>query len=272
MGAKRIMKENLSGILVILFCSISLLSCSDDERLYFTQDEIIQGDISTGKQIEIKNITVYTSMSGHMYIQGGSGKISATSSDENIATVTTHKDTYQELIIKGVNTGIATITVTDEKGNAATLPVSVEDVETLWTTIATYKKTSLIEDECIITGVSDTEAASIQSDVLYRKSKESIFLFKGRTLPPSTRIKLEVYTVDSEKLYQLTGYATQEGFDLSNNDDENRKTYYFSFTSDEQGSWMVEDISNDYRTQYPNVQVKLRMAVQIHLLSTFKFF
>ncbi len=77
-------------LMAIVFVALLMMGCSDDEKgMYFTKDEIVQGDINTGKQVGIKDntIDVYTTEQGYVNVQGAVGKISATSVDENVAFI-----------------------------------------------------------------------------------------------------------------------------------------------------------------------------------------
>ena len=61
----------LWGLWLLLF-TLGAVACSDD-GIYFTQDEIVEGDIMTGKQVRLvdNTLVVYTGMSGSVNIQGG---------------------------------------------------------------------------------------------------------------------------------------------------------------------------------------------------------
>lgn len=258
----------------MLLALVCFSGCSDsDEGIYFTQDEVVQGDILTGKQVNIGNsLTVYTGMGNEVYVQGGSGNLSAVSADEQVATVEVIQglfddSKYPRLRIMGVSVGNAAVTVTDERGNTATLQVKVEDSETLWSSY-TYQKTSLIEDVCRVTGVSDEAAGAIRSDILTRKNKEFRFVFKVRSISAGlpSMSKLSVRDAEGNQLYELSdGYLTQKGqltFGIVNADGVPEKTYTFSLIDDEQGRWLVEDLTYDYKAQYPGVQVELRRLVK----------
>lgn len=79
------MRTNKFTKLLLFICyTLTFAACDDEDGIYFTQDEVIQGDILTGKQIGLKNNTlnIYTTEGGGVNVQGSKGAISATSSDD----------------------------------------------------------------------------------------------------------------------------------------------------------------------------------------------
>ena len=140
-----------------------LTACSDDERQFFTQDEVI-GDILTGKQISLKDNTlkVYTTEGGSVNVQGASGSITAVSSDERVATARCVNDQPKQVVVQGVKEGSARITVTDAKGQSAAFVVVVTDFENAW--IARTVITTGDEVRCTVKGVGHDDSLAIVKD------------------------------------------------------------------------------------------------------------
>ena len=58
--------NKFAKLLLFICCTLTFVACDDEDGIYFTQDEIIQGDILTGKQIGLENNTlnIYTTEGG----------------------------------------------------------------------------------------------------------------------------------------------------------------------------------------------------------------
>ena len=126
--------NKFAKLLLFICCTLTFAACDDEDGIYFTQDEVIQGDILTGKQIGLKNNTlnIYTTEGGGVNVQGSKGAISATSSDGKIATATCQNEETKSVQVKAHAVGNTFITVTDAKGNSQRFTVVVKDVEELW--------------------------------------------------------------------------------------------------------------------------------------------
>lgn len=168
-----------------------LTACSDDERLFFTQDEVI-GDILTGKQISLKDNTlkVYTTEGGSVNVQGASGSITAVSSDERVATARCVNDQLKQVVVQGVKEGSARITVTDAKGQSAAFVVVVTDFENAW--IARTVITTGDEVRCTVKGVGHDDSLAIVKDAQERFAGLR-YVIKMRAYVPAEAYRLYVY-------------------------------------------------------------------------------
>lgn len=261
---------------LVLFALFAFTACSnEDEDIHFTKNEVVEGDILTGNQVSIpgNTISVYTTMSDAVNVQNANGVISAVSKNENIATVRVVNTSYngepvhdKGIEIHGIQIGETQIVVSDADGKTVTLNVKVEDVSSFWSTIRTYKKTSIIEDEVEIKGIDETSAGSIRTAILSNKAKETTFIIKASKSFPFCVYKIQVLDKDENILYELIGGTISNSsykFHLpAQNQASDLKTYLFYEETNSFGKWLVEDISADYKVQYPNVKVLLKMQIE----------
>ena len=270
--------KSIIGLTLVLFASFAFTACSDeDEDIHFTKNEVVQGDILTGNQVSIpgNTISVFTTMSDVVNVQNASGVISAVSKNGNIATVRVVNASYdgepiqdKGIEIRGMQVGETQIVVSDADGKTATLNVKVEDVSLFWDTICTYKKTSLVEDVVEIEGIDETSAGGIRTDILSNKAKESTFIIKASKSYPFSVYKMQVLDKDDNVLYELSGSNVSDSgykFYLPYTLQDQKyavKTYSFFEETNSFGKWLIEDISDDYKAQYPNVKVLLKMQIE----------
>lgn len=270
---------------LINYCSLALLllsisglwACSDDnDEIYFTQDEIVEGDILTGKQLSVGNsVTVYTNMSDYVNVQGAKGKISAVSANAKIASVQVLNAAYEarpisdkSILVKGTAVGNTVVTVTDEDGHYATLNIEVKDEKALWSPVAEYTKISLIEDDVLITGATPQQEAAIRTDLLVRKTHEHKFLLMKWIPAPfiTTFFRMYVYDAGGNLLYELRqGYRTMENnVTLYAVDKDGNLLKSYTFTEKEEYGTLLlcEDVTEDYKELYPDVKVEVRMVVK----------
>lgn len=252
---------------------LGFIACSeDDDIIRFTENEVVQGDILTGKQVPIPDntVNVYATMSYTINVQNAKGGIVAVSQNEDIATVNVVNATYEAqpiegnaIVVYGHKIGRTQISVSDSEGKTATLRVNVLDINDYFTTINTYTKISLVEDEVQITGVNDDEAGLIRCDILTNKAKEAKFVLAASKSFPWPIYKMRVLNSAGGLLYELPYGVMIENdirFHIIDNKGETTKTYTFWY--DESTSFFMEDISDDYKAQYPGAQVVLKMAVK----------
>lgn len=245
----------------VIFCTIGLTAC-DDEGIHFTQDEIIEGDIRTGKQVPLADntLTVYTSMSGGVNIQGGKGDFTVQSANEEVATadVTNNSDGHS-VSVTGHQVGSTVITVTDSEGNSAGFAVIVKNQEELWRTNFIYERSGeSIHEGCFVTGVSPSDSAYIASEVL-AKHTDYRFVFKSTFFPPSEVYRMLVYDVNGNEL--LDGVLNKP---LITDDTtttikwsvyvwgEEKVMARYIFTVKD-GQWIVKDLTEEYQSHYPSV-------------------
>lgn len=108
-------------------------ACSEDD-IIFTQDEVIEGDVLTRRQVrsEDNTLVIYTGMSDMVNVQGIKGAFTAKPTNTEITTVTEYDGTNRDRVeVKGCKEGNRVITATDSKGNTASFVVTVRDVEEL---------------------------------------------------------------------------------------------------------------------------------------------
>lgn len=199
--------KQIGWFVFLLISLLSMVACSDD-GIYFTQDEIVQGDIITGKQIELKGnvLVVYTEEAGSVNVQGAKGQIHAVSSDEKVVTVSESSDGKSTVFVTSVAVGKAVVTVNDEEGNSSSFTVEVKDVEELWTPKSLFVVSS--EKLCVVEGVSAADSAAIVADVL-SSVVEAKFVIKERSFIPSSVVK-RLYVYDSEENLLFRGLMKLE--------------------------------------------------------------
>lgn len=258
------------GMIVSAALLSGFTACSDDDdELGFTIDEVIQGDILTGKHVAVpgNTIGVYATRSYTVNVENARGEISAVSQDEDIATVEIVNTTDKEIVVSGHKMGNTQIIVTDSEGRIATLMVNVLDENEYWVTQATFSKISLAEDDVLIIGVSEEEAGKIRTDILTNRNQESKFVLKAGQSYPWTTYKMRVMDNEGNLLYELS-HGMQIGenayeFQVVDNKGETTKTYTFGYGKNEYSADILwEDISDDYKTEYPEVNVLLQMVVE----------
>lgn len=240
--------------LMMLFFTLTMMGCSDDDKgIYFTEDEV-QGDILTGKQVGIKDNTleVYATEQNTVNVQGASGKISATSEDENIAKIVTcDNSNKKQVVILGVSIGKTKITVTDEKGNSAQFVVNVKDVETAWSEGTPWE---LTDARCRVDGVSKEDSTAIAADAI-AKNKYKYFLIQSRSSEPFLLQRIKM--MDEQKNVLVEGYFYGKNDALTGT-----TTYYVkeykgenileSFILSE--PYFIFDRTAQYKEKYPSVK------------------
>jgi len=232
-----------------LLIAVTVASCSDDDEngIYFVTDEVVEGDILTGKEVSVKSINVYKGYSYGCQVRGFSGTLQAVSSDESVATAeinATSDATY--LAVRGCGEGSTVITVSDAAGQIATMPVSVKPLNRY-----KYERTDASNDFIGVEGVSDSEAEAIKSDVRKRFADEFRYeLEPVPTMPSAGLYRLYVYDKSGNLLYEMHGSKQfhDSSFVFQKTDGETKYAYFF-------GSEALEIYLTDlYRMEYPNVK------------------
>lgn len=195
----------LLGLLLVFLIAAS--SCSDDE-IYFTQDEIVQGDIISGKQVELKHnrLLIYTEQGASVNVQGAKGQIHAVSSNEKVVTVSTSTDSKRSVYVTSKAIGEAVVTVTDEEGNSSCFTVEVKDVEELWTPKHLFVVSS--DRQCVVKGATAADSAAIAADAL-AKATEAKFVIKERAII-AFDVSKRLYAYDQEDHLLFRGYMKLE--------------------------------------------------------------
>ena len=252
------MKQKIYYLVMLLF-ALAMIGCSDDDKgIYFTKNEA-QGDVLTGKQVGIRDNTleVYTTEQNSVNVQGASGKISATSEDENIAKVIACGNTDEKSVhVLGVSVGKTKITVTDENGNSAQFIVNVDDVKNAWKAIAIL---ALDKKKCVVEGVGKKEAAKIASEVVANDRKYTMHITSRGG-----------FTVPRMAISDEQGQVLEDGILNCADDGQYRKFWVTPFNSvaeivldqfyidNKMKDYFVWDLTFDCRIKYPSVtSVKL---------------
>lgn len=253
-------------LLAMLFVAFMMVGCSDDEKgIYFTEDEV-EGDILTGKQVGIKDntLSVYTTEENTVNVQGASGKISAVSADEKIATVYCDNSDEKRVHVKGVAVGKTKITVTDIDGNSATFIADVKDVESAWKT----SSINYLENKyCVVEGVNKDDSAKIASEVIDNDKKAAIVL-KKRGVGFGDDLVRILYT-DKQGNVLLDGMMnkSQNESHIINiwvtprKSDSSVLLDAFCLDTSKGQPFLVWDLTNAYKEEYPTVtSVKLYVS------------
>lgn len=252
------MKRTIYYLVMLLF-ALTMMGCSDDDKgIYFTEDEV-QGDILTGNQVGIKDNThnVYTTEESAVNVQGASGKISATSEDENIAKVIACDNTDEKRVhILGVSVGKTKITVTDEKGNSAQFIVNVDDVKNAWKAIAILV---LDDKKCVVEGASKEDSAEIASEVITKDKKYRMDITsRGGFSVPRLTISDEQNNVLEGGILNWADDGQYKKFWVTPLESYSSVLLDQFYIDDKKGDYFVWDLTSVYREKYPSItSVKL---------------
>lgn len=193
--------KQINYLILVLLAVMGLLmvSCGDDEGLRFTKDEIVGGDVLTGRQIPLAHNTlnVYTTEEGSVNVQGASGTVSALSSDEQIATVRCVNEGQRMVVVHGVKEGKVRVSVTDDKGQTAAFVAVIIDVTKSWN-VRMVMTTETIMD-CRVEGVSPADFMAIVEDAK-RRFAGLKYVVRLRTYFPMDAFKMAIYNKDNEPL------------------------------------------------------------------------
>lgn len=248
------MKRKIYYLVMLLF-ALTVMGCSDDDKgIYFTEDEVL-GDILTGKQVGIKDNTlhVYTTEQNSLNVQGASGKITATSENENIAKIVACDNSdVKRVHILGVSVGKTKITVTDEKGNTASFIANVEDVETAWSGSTPME---VIDVKCRVDGVSKEDSAAIAADAI-AKNKYKYFLIQSRSYIPFSVYRIKFMDEQKKVLVEGNYYGKKEA-------STGTTTYFVKEYEGEtilesfviSTNYLIFDRTEQYKEHYPSVQL-----------------
>ena len=259
--------NKFTKLLLFICCTLTFVACDDEDEIYFTQDEIIQGDILTGKQIGLENNTlnIYTTEGGGVNIQGSKGAISATSSDDKIATVTCQNEETKSVRVKAHAVGYVFVTVTDAEGNSKRFTVVVKDVEELWSqkSVSTVRGTK----QCVVTGTTRADSAAIAAHAI-ANDKDYKYVYKTRSYIPfgDKVVRLDVYDKDNNCI--LSGPVhekiSSEQIEIFSADYSTViMTYY---TRNLEGVfYLVKDLTKEYQATYPTV-TKVELFIQTLLI------
>lgn len=250
---------------LLLICLLGIVACSDD-GIYFTQDEV-QGDIMTGKQIELKgnSLVVYTEGGSLVNVQGAKGQIHAVSSDEKVVTVSESTDGKLAVIVTSVSIGEGVVTVTDEEGNSAWFTVEVKDVEVLWTPKYIYVVSS-DNKKCLVEGVNAADSVAIATDTL-SKVREVKFVVKERPMIPFG-VSKRLFAYDKEKNLLFRGYMylEQQGNGLAQLSvyDRNQLLCSYQVNVALEFPSLIKDMTAVYQLAYPQVtKVQVYLPVRV---------
>ncbi len=258
------MKRN-AYYLWMMFCALTMVGCSDDDNgIYFTKDEIVEGDIRTGKQEGIKDNTVdvYTTEQTSVNVRGASGKISAVAEDEGIAKVIDCDNSEtKKVVFMGVAEGKTGIVVTDEHGNTARFVANVVDVANAWKTRATY---SLDEKKCVVEGVSKADSAEIVSSVIANDKKHMMYIL-FRTYYPSEMLRVIIKDKEDHSLLEGVLYHADDGQNVrcwvtpyGSYEAVVLDQFYLVQDKEAKRNYFVWDLTSTYQGKYPTVtSVKL---------------
>lgn len=237
-----------------------LAACGEDD-IYFTQDELVEGDILTGKQVRLEDNTlvVYTGMSDLVNVRGAKGVLTVKSADAEIATATEYEDAGTHRVeVQGRKEGNTVISVTDSKGNTAGFAVTVRNAEELWHPCFTCERDEELRHvRCLVAGVSSADSVAVANDA-YARNPDYRFVLKFRFLAPSNVYRMLVYDAGGKLLVDgwlrssfppgdKEGYFEWEVYPMSG--EVLPAKYAYTETG---GSWIIKDLTEEYRTKYPS--------------------
>lgn len=259
--------NKFTKLLLFICCTLTFAACDDEDGIYFTQDEVIQGDILTGKQIGLKNNTlnIYTTEGGGVNVQGSKGAISATSSDDKIATATCQNEETKSVQVKAHAVGNTFITVTDAKGNSQRFTVVVKDVEELWSqkSVSTVKGAK----QCVVTGATRADSAAIAVHAI-ANDKDYKYVYKTRSYIPFGDVifRLDVFDKDDNRI--LSGpvheKTSNEQIEIFSADYSTVIMTYYKRNL-EGATYLVKDLTKEYQATYPTV-TKVELFIQTLLI------
>lgn len=218
------MKKNkllfLASLLMLL--SVSLTACYDDKAdiAFYSGDQLID-QVGTCTNF-VSSVTIYTNSSSqteNLGIAYGKGGYQALSSDAEVVKVAIEGDRL--LLTAGGKSGKATVTLTDEKGNQALLPVTCG---TGAKEIRCTKQTGVlpIKDGQVQSDIKESVAQAMQNYAPMTAGGKYVLIFKDMS--------------DIEKGGRLLVYkdaqasAVEGTFEYSLVEEGNRLTPRFTFT------------------------------------------
>ncbi len=245
-----------------------MVSCGDDEGLRFTKDEVVGGDVLTGRQIPLAHneLNVYTTEEGSVNVQGASGTVSAVSSDAQIATVRCINEGQRIVVVHGVKEGKVSVSVTDDKGQTATFVAVITDVAKSWHVVMVMTTEKIMD--CRVEGASPADSMAIVEDAK-RRFAGLKYVVRLRTFFPTNLLKITIYNKDNEPLeeHYAVGDVNQEDkvatlrYDLF---DKNAEEPLERMTFDARKGF-ERNVVRYYRERYPGLKsVLLRMDMNVN--------
>lgn len=249
--------------LLTLLCTALLFSgCDDDENLFFTQDEVVESDIVTGRQLPLTGnaINIYTTETDVVNVQNAHGNLVAASSDGRVATVVCDAAHGNAVYVTGVTEGKARVTVTDSKGRSAAFTVQVTDVEKAW---QLWQEVQVgAPRRCLVEGVSPADSLAIAQEVL-QQAREVRYVISRRESFPFSIYRITIYDGAGDRLFEGPVVGHRDGSLVSWKIFSADATLFRTlvlYTGEPQ--YMSEDLTASYRLEYPSVtKVVLRQPV-----------
>ena len=239
-------------IFIALMAMLFVVSCSDDYTIQLTQDEIV-GDINTGKQVTVNNLTIYTEGGSTINVNGAKGSISAVSSNEKVVKVSCLQDGSEKKVrVEGISVGNVSVTVSDSEGNTVQMKVEVKDWKNLY---EISRRIKVVERKCIVEGVSAEDSATIAADAI-ENDKNNVFyeIRKCRTIPVGEAYRLIIE--DDNGNSRMEGTL---GIELK---DDYTEIWHFKPFGDSTSyvlatylsSGLIKDVTDDYKKAYPGLK------------------
>lgn len=243
-----------SFCLLTLLCTALLFSaCGDDENLFFTQQEVVEGDIVTGRQLPLAGnmLNIYTTETDVVNVQNAHGNLVAASSDERVATVVCGAGQGNAVYVTGVTEGKARVTVTDSKGRSAAFVVQVTDVSKAW---QMWQEVEVgAPRRCLVEGVSPADSLAIAQEVLLQ-AHEARYVIRRRESFPSSNYRITIYDSAGDRLFEGPVVGLRDGslvsWKIFSADATLLRTLVL-YTGEPQ--YMSEDLTASYRLEYPSV-------------------
>ncbi len=287
---KYVTMKALTHLSTLCMICIFLASCDGHEELYFTQTRVIgDGPCLTGaprKEVPLPDntLTLVLGSSDCVNIQGGSGNYTATS-DRLGVELEINPNVSNQIVVRGTMiTSQACITVTDDEGNSGSFIVEV------------YKDYIYDVDEtthrsviCRVEGVSTTDSAAIASDAI-QNNQDARFIIRNVDLDwkPTSRsaddkfnmdlivetypitiqnskqetiLKGRFYPIWHQRLFEdnwWTWMLNITSIDEAYIKDEYDYNIDYYYVDNEEGKWLVKDLTYEYNKQY-------KEATSVHL-------
>ena len=137
--------KKLIGVLLLFLATISLASCSDDEKLSPITLGYEDSNVIFDNERRVFNLTPFSGETTPLYIKGGDGNYNITNSDENVVQANFDG---KKISLQAKKLGSAFIKIEDTANNSYTLSVTIKYRE--FANTITQRKYVIIGDELTI--------------------------------------------------------------------------------------------------------------------------
>lgn len=246
-------------ILAIFLAPTFFSSCSDDEKIVFTRNMIIN-DIVTDKEVPVvdNNVVLNVFTGEEINIHGEEGRCTVLTEDTTIAhSVIYDTNGRKSLVIYPHKEGKTAIVVTDSNGNYSTIHLTVKPAEQ-----------TRVNSQCgfIVQTENKADSAKITAALNRWQTREYIINFKWLSRKNGTAA---ISTIDRKRIFNGTFSLFQKKTDngvqsslILYNPESN--LVYATYKQDLQHpNCYIKDLTAQFRAQYKGVK-KVQLILQLN--------